>query len=89
MCTISKILWSNRCFKLQRRGYCTAAPPAFDGGLVAADMQLCALRYRQALAAQEGLPELTPESLTGQPGVGQSAAQVFHSVDERCKSYQH
>ena len=24
MCTISKILWSNRCFKLQRRGYCTA-----------------------------------------------------------------
>jgi hypothetical protein len=52
-------------------------------------MQLCALRYRQALAAQEGLPELTPESLTGQPGVGQSAAQVFHSVDERCKSYQH
>ena len=65
------------------------APPAFDGGLVAADMQLCALRYRQALAAQEGMPELTPESLTGQPGVGQSAAQVFHSVDERCKSYQH
>ena len=65
------------------------APSAFDGGLVAADMQLCALRYRQALAAQEGMPELTPESLTGQPGVGQSAAQVFHSVDERCKSYQH
>ena len=65
------------------------APSVFDGGLVAADMQLCALRYRQALAAQEGLPELTPESLTGQPGVGQSAAQVFHSVDERCKSYQH
>ena len=65
------------------------APSAFDGGLVAADMQLCALRYRQALAAHDGLPELTPESLTGQPGVGQSAAQVFHSVDERCKSYQH
>ena len=65
------------------------APSVFDGGLVAADMQLCALRYRQALAAQEGMPELTPESLTGQPGVGQSAAQVFHSVDERCKSYQH
>ena len=52
------------------------APSVFDGGLVAADMQLCALRYRQALAAQEGMPELTPESLTGQPGVGQSAAQV-------------
>ena len=65
------------------------APSVFDGGLVAADMQLCALRYRQALAAHDGLPELTPESLTGQPGVGQSAAQVFHSVDERCKSYQH
>ena len=65
------------------------APSVFDGGLVAADMQLCALRYRQALAAHDGMPELTPESLTGQPGVGQSAAQVFHSVDERCKSYQH
>lgn len=48
---------------------------------------------RPALPASAGhprrLPELTPESLTGQPGVGQSAAQVFHSVDERCKSYQH
>ena len=28
-------------------------------------------------------------TITKSPGVGQSAAQVFHSVDERCKSYQH
>lgn len=30
------------------------APSVFDGGLVAADMQLCALRYRQALATHDG-----------------------------------
>ena len=64
------------------------APSVFDGGLVAADMQLCALRYRQALAARgdAGADAGEPD---GPARRGQSAAQVFHSVDERCKSYQH
>ena len=36
----------------RQRGSVRRGPSVFDGGLVAADMQLCALRYRQALAAQ-------------------------------------
>ena len=63
----------------------------FDAGLVAADMQLSRVRYARALdehAASGGaFPRLDAESLSvDYPGLSQSAAQVLHNVDERCRT---
>ena len=59
----------------------------FNGGAVEADMTLCRLRYLRALDGCETLPELTSDDLTGIPGLGQSAAQVLHNVDERANHH--
>lgn len=60
---------------------------SFDSGAVAADMQLARVRYGRALAGCDALPELTSDTLTGAPGLGQSVAQVLHNTDERIKAY--
>ena len=63
----------------------------YDAGAVGADMELSKLRYLCALndSARKGdeFPALDAESLSADyPGLSQSAAQVFHNVDERCRS---
>ena len=63
----------------------------FDAGAVSADMALSRLRYLRSLdasaAAGEAFPALDAESLSSSyPGLSQSAAQVFHNVDERCRT---
>ncbi|MBE6939898.1 MAG: helix-turn-helix domain-containing protein [Ruminococcaceae bacterium] len=65
-----------------------ATPADFDAGLVQADMDLSRMQYQRRLgelAGRQELPALTAESLTAYPGLGQSAAQLFHNTDERCK----
>ena len=64
---------------------------AFDAGAAAAAMEVSKLRYLRALdaAADQELsfPPLDAESLSANyPGLSQSAAQVFHQVDERCRA---
>lgn len=59
----------------------------FNGGAVEADLALCRLRYLRALQSCETLPELSSDDLTGIPGLGQSTAQVLHSVDERANHH--
>ncbi len=71
--------------------YFSIDPAAFDAGAVSADMALSRLHYLRALdasaAAAETFPALDAESLsTDYPGLSQSAAQVFHNVDERCRT---
>ena len=39
--------------------------------------------YMRALTETEALPHLNSDALTTLPGIGQSAAQVIHNVDER------
>ena len=56
---------------------------AFDGGVIAADMQLSRVKYTRALEEKGEIPPLNSDSLTGAPGVGQSVAQVLHNTDER------
>lgn len=58
---------------------------AFDGGVVAADMQLSRVAYSRALVSCDTLPEVNSDTLTAAPGVGQSVAQVLHNTDERAK----
>lgn len=58
-------------------------PVAFDGGAVDAALLRSRSAYLRALAEAETLPPLTSDDLTALPGIGQSAAQVIHSVDER------
>ena len=63
-------------------------PLEFDAGLVRADMDVSRMRYQRRLGElmeADTLPRLTAESLTAYPGLGQSAAQLIHSTDERCK----
>ena len=55
----------------------------YTGGAVELDMTMSRLRYLRALNGCDGLPELTSDDLTSLPGLGQSAAQVLHNVDER------
>ena len=65
-----------------------AGPEAFDAGLIQVDMDRNRMQYQCRLgdlAADHALPSLTAESLTACPGLGQSAAQLFHNTDERCK----
>ncbi|MBQ7485317.1 MAG: helix-turn-helix transcriptional regulator [Oscillospiraceae bacterium] len=60
----------------------------FAAGLVDADASLARTRYLQALdgCASDAFPALSSQTLTADyPGLGQSAAQVFHNVDERAK----
>ena len=59
----------------------------FNGGAVEADMTLQRLRYLRALGNCETLPELNSDDLTSIPGLGQSAAQVLHNVDERANHH--
>ena len=61
---------------------------AFDAGLAEAEQSLNRIRYIRALegCAPEEFPALSGESLTADyPGLGQSAAQVFHNMDERAR----
>ena len=59
----------------------------FDGGIVDADMTLRRTAYLRALNSCENLPALSSDDLTGCPGLGQSAAQVLHSADERANHH--
>ena len=59
----------------------------FDGGIVDADMTLRRAAYLRALNSCEALPTLSSDDLTGIPGLGQSAAQVLHSADERANHH--
>jgi len=56
-------------------------PAEFDGGAVDAAMYRSRAAYLRALSESE-LPELNSDALTAAPGLGQSAAQVIHNVDE-------
>ncbi|MBE6971517.1 MAG: helix-turn-helix transcriptional regulator [Ruminococcaceae bacterium] len=63
----------------------------YDAGAVSADMELSKLRYLCALNDSvkkgEEFPALDAENLSANyPGLSQSAAQVFHNVDERCRT---
>ena len=63
---------------------------SFDAGLTEAEQSLSRVRYLQALDAcpQEDFPALSGETLTADyPGLGQSAAQVFHNTDERARRH--
>lgn len=59
----------------------------YDMDVLAADMTLSRIRYVQALEDYPGdFPALDDQSLaSGYQGLSQSAAQVFHSTDERVK----
>ena len=75
----------------EHEGYFSTSHGDFDAGLVSADMHLSQVRYTRALdehAASGGqFPRLDAESLSAAyPGLSQSAAQVLHSVDERCRA---
>lgn len=56
---------------------------SFNAGAVDAAMLRSRAAYLRALADTETLPDLTSDDLTATPGLGQSAAQVIHNVDER------
>ena len=63
---------------------------SFDAGIVNADMSASKVRYLTALdaCAPEDFPSLSGERLTADyPGLGQSAAQVFHNTDERSRKH--
>lgn len=57
----------------------------FNAGMTDADMALCHVRYTTALAQCEKLPEISSDTISAYPGLGQSASQVLHNTDERCK----
>ncbi len=57
----------------------------FDAGMTDADMALSQVRYTAALAQSEKLPEVTSDTIAAYPGLGQSASQVLHNTEERCK----
>ena len=64
----------------------------FDAGLVEADRSLARWRYLHALDGCDAsaFPPLSGESLNADyPGLGQSAAQVLHSTEERAKKLTH
>lgn len=74
----------------ENEGYFSTPHGDFDAGLVSADMQLRQVHYVRALNehAEAGgeFPRLDAESLSAAyPGLSQSAAQVLHNVDERCR----
>ena len=51
-------------------------------GIPMAVLDGAGLAYLRALAGAEQIPELTSDTLTAAPGLGQSTAQVVHNVDE-------
>ena len=55
----------------------------FDAGAVDAALLRSRSAYMRALTETEALPHLNSDALTTLPGIGQSAAQVIHNVDER------
>ena len=55
----------------------------FDAGAVDAALLRSRGAYMRALTETEALPHLNSDALTTLPGIGQSAAQVIHNVDER------
>ena len=55
----------------------------FDAGAVDAALLRSRGAYMRALTEAEALPHLNSDALTTLPGIGQSAAQVIHNVDER------
>ena len=61
---------------------------AFDMDVLSADMTVARVRYDRALQAHQGeFPAVDAQSLAERyPGLSQSVAQVFHSVDERVKN---
>lgn len=70
--------------------YFSTSADTFDAGAVSASMELSRMRYLQALnsSAKEDtpFPDLDAGGLgTGDPGLNQSAAQVFHNVDEHVR----
>lgn len=63
---------------------------AFDAGLAEAEQSFSRIRYIRALdgCAPESFPAISGETLTTDyPGLGQSAAQVFHNTDERARRH--
>lgn len=55
----------------------------FDAGAVDAALLRSRGAYMRALTEEDELPHLNSDALTTLPGIGQSAAQVIHNVDER------
>ena len=55
----------------------------FDAGAVDAALLRSRGAYMRALTEADELPHLSSDALTTLPGIGQSAAQVIHNVDER------
>ena len=55
----------------------------FDAGAVDAALLRSRGAYMRALTEADELPHLNSDALTTLPGIGQSAAQVIHNVDER------
>ena len=55
----------------------------FDAGAVDAALLRSRSAYMRALTEADELPHLSSDALTTLPGIGQSAAQVIHNVDER------
>ena len=55
----------------------------FDAGAVDAALLRSRSAYMRALTETDELPHLSSDALTTLPGIGQSAAQVIHNVDER------
>lgn len=62
----------------------------FDAGVVSASMELSRLEYLRGLdrchKAGQSFPDVSAGQLAANyPGLSQSAAQVFHNVDEHCR----
>ena len=70
--------------------YFSTSSSDFDAGLVSAAMKLSSMQYLRALddcaARDSTFPVFDSEALgVDDPALNQSAAQVFHNVDERCR----
>lgn len=86
-----RLLRSLHCRAGANESYFSTSRADLEAGLVAADMHKSHVRYVRALdahAASGGaFPALDAESLgAAYPGLSQSAAQVLHNVDERCRA---
>ena len=72
-------------------GYFSTAQSDFDAGLVSVETEWSMTRYQcaldEAVRQGESFPALDAESLSANyPALNQSAAQVLHRVDERCRA---
>ena len=61
---------------------------SFDMDILSADMTMTRIRYDRAIREHQGeFPAVDAQSLAERyPGLSQSVAQVFHTVDERVKT---